>query len=244
VTAHGAPLAVTSYQLRVTGLANFGHKAYDLIAVHAGRKAGLKGMPSAARAGKLSVGELSAVVATVADNKAAAKLRDEMALEFDRRCRDGGYDGDQVHAWFVKTHGPLGRSSVFRARAALRAVDSRIGECSAQAQAFLQLAEAEGARSIFAGATQRASQLLFQLLFSARPEDITMDDWDKVSKIMGALAKLQKASAETEMIQTRLAAIRKGAKAEVDRATQGGQQALTRDTVYELIDKVMRGEAA
>jgi len=183
-------------------------KSFDLLAIHAGRKAGLK-MPPAAEAAGLPAEKLAELTRQVADDRKACALRDKLYVDYERRLRDSAYSGDQVWQWFAKTYGPIGRTSIYRARAALRANESRIAETAAQAQAFVDLAEAEGADGVFAGATQRAGQLIFQLLYQLRSEDLDTDDPAKIAKILNALGSLQKARVETQLIKAKCDELRR-----------------------------------
>ena len=222
-------------------------KSYDLVAISAGRKAGLKGMPLAARAARLDRETREKLVAAVADSPAAVELRDEMFAEFERRLRDSGYGGDQVWQWFLKTYGPIGRTSIYRARASLRAQESRITEVAADAQAYADLAAAEGADAVFDGASLRAGQLMFQLLYMTKAEDFQTTDIGKVAKIITALGKLQKSRAETDMIREKLADVRRKFDAEVKaaqgRKAKGGSGKLDA-TDIDAIRKAVFGEAA
>ena len=100
------------------------YKTYDLIAIHAGRHVGLR-LPTLDQASARSAEERAVLVKKVADSKRARKKRDELYVDFERRLRDAGYKGDQVWRWFQKTYGPISRSSIFRARAMLRALRKR-----------------------------------------------------------------------------------------------------------------------
>jgi len=74
----------------------------------------------------------------------------------------------------------------------------------------MELAASEGADGVFGAATQRAGQLIFQLLMELRSEDLAGDKPDpiKVIRTFEALAKLQKARAETEILNVKLRELR------------------------------------
>lgn len=221
------------------------HKAYDLIAIHAGAVCGLA-VPPAAEAAAVSVDERNRWVELVADDSDSAKLRDELYVDFDRRLRDSGYGGDAVWDWFKETYGPIGRASIFRARAALRAAESRVAEVAADARAYMDLATAEGADGVFGAATQRAGQLIFQLLMELNASDLGADNPDpaKVAKILNALAKLQKARAETDMIRHKLAEIQKEFDEQVNAKTKKTSDGKLSPEAIADIRKAVFGEAA
>lgn len=217
------------------------HRAYELVALEAGRRAGLAAMPPRDTVAGLDAEAMKGLLARVADERGAVQIRDELTADLDRRLRDSGYTGDQVHEWFVGQYGPIGRASIYRARATVRAADSRIAETAEQARAFVELAEAEGADGVFAGATKRAGQLMFQLLYQAEAKDIKVDD---LYRIVIGLAKLQKARAETEVLREKVSEIRKAALAGVERAAaRAGRRGLSRDDVYRILDDAMKGAA-
>ena len=184
-------------------------KAYDLVAIHAGRQAGLD-LPDAAAATAMADDVRRVLVAKVADSPDAVKLRDELYVDLERRLRDPGYSGQQVWQWFQKTYGPIGRTSIYRARAALRAQESAIAEIAAQARAYIDLAEESGADDVFRAASRRAGQLIFQLLMEANADRLGgRMNVNKLNGIVVSLAKLQKSRAETDLIAEKLAELRR-----------------------------------
>ena len=219
------------------------YRAYDLIAIHAGNLAGLR-MPDAVAAAAMTADEIQALVAQVADDEAARKIRDELYAEFDRRLADPGYGLDQLVEWFANAYAPVGRSSLYRARCAIRAHESRIAETSDYAKAYVALAAEQGGEAVFAGASQRAGQLVFQLLMETRAEDLDAADPAKLAKIIGALAKIQKSRAETDMIRQRLTEARRKFDSEVsDRAAHNADGKLSAGDI-DAIRKAVFGEAA
>ncbi len=214
-------------------------KTYDLIAIYAGRQAGLQKLPTVAQAAKLPEEDRQVLVAKVADSKKAAKLRDKLVMEFEHRLRDPGYNGEQIWDWFKSTYGPIGRSSIFRVRAKLRVHESRIAEISQQAEAFVQLADESGGQKIEKAATRRAAQLYFQLLMQLDAEDLAgvRGDPKKIVAIIDSLAGLRRTGAQTNLLEQRLAETRQN----FDRQIAAAQRkAKSRDgkLTPEMIQKV------
>ena len=201
-------------------------------------------LPTVAEASAMAAEDLNALAARVADSAAAVERRDAAWIEFDRRLSDNAYTGDHVHQWFQATYGPIGRNSVYRARAAVRAAGSRLAEIAADAQAYMEMAAAEGGDAVFGAATQRAGQLIFQLLMETRAEDLGAGDPAAVGKILNALAKLQKSRAETEMIRHKLDEMRREFDSQVKRATSGGGDGKLSAADIAAIRSAVFGEAA
>ena len=171
------------------GRADF--KAYELIAVWAGRQAGLN-MPRGPEAAKLPDWALSELTRAVAENPKAVKLRDRLYIDFERKLRDPGWTGDQVWNSFQETYGPIGRTSIYRARWALQAKDSKISEVAGIAEAFNRVGQEAGAEGIYKAAGQRAGQLVFSLLMECNAADLGGEmSITRLSAIIQALAKLQ-----------------------------------------------------
>lgn len=185
-------------------------KAYDLIAIHAGRKAGVA-LPTVAAAGKLPREQRQELVAKVASTAKARKVRDGLFVDFERRLRDSGYSGDQVWEWFKSAYGPIARSSIYRARGALRAQESRISEVSEQARAYMKLADEGGAEGVFGAATRRAGQLYFQLLMELTGDDLEglRARPEKIIQLVDSLGSLQRARAQTNLLNQKLAEMRR-----------------------------------
>ncbi len=219
-------------------------KAYDLIAVHAGLACGLN-LPSVSEAAALSADGLAALCGRVAEDADSASLRDKLTLEFERRLRDPAYSGHAVAEWFRDTYGPIGRSSIYRTAASLRCQESRIAECAAQAQAYVDLAADSGADAVFAAGSGRAGQLIFQLLMETNAAALSGEmNLDKLHKIVSALAKLQKSRAETELLGEKIDQMRrKFDKAAKVAATKAAGGALTDDMIAE-VRRAVFGEAA
>ncbi len=184
------------------------YKSFDLIAIHAGRQAGQKHLPTVAEASiKLSRVQRKALVAKVADNPKAVEIRDELFIDFERRLRDSGYGGDKIWQWFQKTYGPIARSSIYRPRAEYRAQNSRIQEIAAEARAYMELATEEGADGIFDAATQRAGQLYFQLLMALNSDDLEgiRSKPEKIIQLIDSLGALQRSRAQTDLLKQKVA---------------------------------------
>jgi len=217
-------------------------KAYDLIAVHAGRAVGMA-LPAVAEASGMKAEDLNALVARVADNPEAVEKRDELCMEFDRRLSDASYTGDHVHEWFERTYGPIGRNSIYRARGAVRAATSEVTQIAAEAKAYSDLAAAEGGDAMYGAVRLRYNQLVFQLLMELRSGDLNTDKPEVVARILNSLAKVQKSGAETEMIRHKLGEMRNEFDSQVKRATSAGDGKLSAEDIAAIRSAVF-GEAA
>ena len=224
------------------------HKAYELVAIACGHACGVEHCPDAANAFHLSADERQAVAARVAGHEAARQRRDEATVEFERRCLDRGYTGDQLWEWFQGLYGPISRSSVYRARAALRAHGSKVAQVAAEARAFVEAARgdegaADNGDALFAAASHRYGQLAFQLLMETSAKELGGEgvNISKLVSIVSALAKLTKARAETELLGEKVAAMRRAFDAEVDAArrnAEGGDGTITPDQITAIRDAV------
>jgi hypothetical protein len=201
-------------------------KVYDLMAIHAGLTCGLA-IPTVAQAAAMGEVDRAHWVARVADDTEAAKLRDSLYLEFERRCMDPGYRGDQVFEWFKDNYGPISRSSFYRARSDVRARHSGIEDAASQARAFIELAESEGADSCFAGFTARAGQLAFELIMETQARDLKTGDPAKLAKLLEAIGKLAKAKADIALVKAREAEIQRKLDAEKRQADQKAEKVLS-----------------
>lgn len=221
------------------------HKAYHLIAIEAGRRCGVS-MPTVAEVESLTYSEIGELTKAIADCPAAAELRDELFADFERRLRDPGYNGMQVHEWFEGEYGHVACSSMYRTRASLMAAESRITEIAAQARAFVDASVSEGADEVFTAANKRIGQLMFQLLMEADAASLSEGKSLNISKftsLASSLAKLQASRAQAELNRERVAAMKREIKTEVEKAT-AATGTVTRQEVFEMIDRIMRGEAA
>ncbi len=224
------------------------YTSYDLLAIKAGRAAGLK-LPTVAAAAKLTATARKAIVAKVADSKKAVKIRDKMFVDFERRLLDAnGYTGDHIVKWFRKEIGPIGRSGIYRARAALQAAGSRIAEISAQAQAFMSQVSESGPDAVFDAATQRAGQLYFQLLMELDAEDLSglKAEPAKIITLIDSLGSLQRSRAQTKLLDQKVVAMTRSFDAEmkrIQRKTKGKSGALTPAMIQQVREAVF-GSAA
>jgi len=226
-------------------MGNKDFKAYALIAVHAGRRAGLP-LPTVAEASALDDLAMHALDRKIADSPAARKIRDELWAEFERRLREPQYTGDDVWEWFQKSYGPISRASIYRARADIRASDSRVAECRDQAEAYVAAAGDGGGEKVLQAAMDRAGQIFFQILMELDSSRAAGEpaDWGQIGKLVDSLSNLRRSRAQADLMQLRVAEMNKAARAQVDlAAAKAGPKGLTRDDVYKILDDVMRGAA-
>ena len=221
-------------------------KAYDLLALHAGREVGLFSQAARASGGKRS----SKVAGTkrVAEDENACRVRDELWMEYERRLRDDQtYKLRDIEAWLTDRDATVAGSSVHRDRTAILAAERAVTLRAQLARRVLEAA-GDGAESdVFAAGRVLAGQVIFSAL-NGMPIDALEElsaEPAKVVKMIEALGKLSKAHADVGLIDAKLAEIRKATKAEVASAADAaGEKGLTREDVYKILDKHMRGEAA
>jgi len=219
------------------------HKAYELIAIAAGRQAGLE-LPELPRAAVLTDTARASLTALVADCPAAREIRDRLYEEFERRLGDPGYTVDLLWEWFCGEYTAISRSAIGRAREAYRAAASRIEQTAAEARAFVALAKEAGADAMFEGGVTRAGQLLFELLYKLKSEDLQAENPADLAKVIRAMGAMWKTGKEAALLDSRLAEVRKTARAAVDAEAAAGKRQYTREDVYRLIDDAMKGKAA
>lgn len=200
------------------------HKTYDLIACEVGRRLGMP-IPDARTCSRASAIKLTRWTVLVADDVQARTMRDELYVEFEARLRDPAYTLHELQDWFGSIYGPVAVSSIHRVRVHLLAEETRIAETGAQARAFMELARASGADAVFGGAVERAGQLLFELLFQTRAEDLSSTGREAANfaKLLGALGSLMRGRAETDLARARLDEMRRRlaeAKAAADRRAE------------------------
>jgi hypothetical protein len=228
------------------------YKAYDLIAVRAGFQAGVLTMDSP-EASALSDADVSAMAQKAVENEEARKNRDERVMDFERRLRERSYSGEDVLAWFRATYGPIGRSSIFRARAALRAYATGVEEIAKQAQAIIDLGKESGADAVNQAIFERMGQLMFQMLMEINAGKLSGEYGGKINlnkffSLVDAFGNLRKrdAGAKKDAAVVDLANEKRKqleqAKAKVQQTPvpAGG---FTKEDVYQMIDDVMKGVA-
>lgn len=207
-------------------------KAYDALAVCAGRSAGMK-RPTAKR---------------VAADENARSLRDALWQEYERMLRDDQtWRIDDIWDWLKDPERgvKVGRSSVHRDRKALQQRERTIALAAAKAQAVLKAATETGEHDVLRGGRVLAAQLIFGTLAELPETALEGMEPAQVLRLVDSLSKLSKAHAETDLINAKLAEKAEQAKAEIDKVVKkakGGRPG--RKEIYAAIDRVMKGEAA
>ena len=216
------------------------HKAYALIAIHAGRAVGMNHLPTVAAAARMSDSRRAGLAARVADNPKAVKLRDEVYGEMERRIRDPGYNPEQVGEWFRANVGPISRSSMYRLADHLRLQDMHVRESAELAKAYMEMA-GESTDDVLAAGNRLAAQYLFQLFLELNTSAGEKPDVGKVAKVVSALGSLQKTRAETEILQIKLAELRQKFDDQVRRAKAASSDGKLTDEMIDQVRKAVFG---
>lgn len=207
-------------------------KAYDELAIYAGRQCGMK----------------KPTPLTVAKDDAACDMRDQLWLEYERMHRDGQtYQLDRDIMPWCKAHGvKASKSSVnrdgLRVREGIKAVKLRAELASA-----VMDAAGNSGEDVFKAGRLLAGQMIFESLSSMSVtalEDLAADP-AKLLKMIYCLSDLSRANAQTDLLNTKVDEMQRNIKKEVDKvATKAGLKGLTREDVYKILDSVMKGQAA
>ncbi|MCD4699871.1 MAG: DUF3486 family protein [Phycisphaerae bacterium] len=205
-------------------------KAYDRIAVEAGNRSDIK----------------DPTPETVAKDNHAVQLRDSLWADYERQLRDAKtYTLETVREWLAEQNSATSLSGVHRDRRALLDRERAMTLAAGKARAVIEAAAESGEHDFLKGGRLIAGQLLFDALGNLSSESLDGMSPPQILRMVDSLALLSKAHAETDLIRARLAEINKAAKAEIKKATSKTKDGkVTREVVYEIIDKIMRGEQA
>lgn len=206
-------------------------KPYDVLALAAGRQAGLA-HPTASE---------------VAESPEARLLRDGLWAEYEMRLRDTQtYTLPAILAWVRDQGGAASQSSIHRDRFWLQARERALGLAAERARQIAKaLTGAGGETDFLAAGRAKASQIIFEALAEFPTE--VVDAWKPGQWIalFDVLGRLSTAHEEVALTRTRLAALGEKAKQAVDaKAASAPMGALTREDVYRILDDVMKGDAA
>ena len=205
-------------------------KAYERLAVIAGKEAGLA-KPTAEK---------------VAADEAARQLRDSYWLDYERRLADTQtYSIDKVHKWLAEIIGvKIGRSSIHRDRRAMLQTARLLKLRAELARNVVERAAGDGEGDVLRAARILAGQEIFRLLNLIEVDPESMKPGHVIGMI-DVLGRLSKQHVETDILAAKLADLHKAAKDEIDKATAGKpDKKLTRQNVYEILDRIMKGTAA
>ena len=182
-------------------------KGYDLLAIAAGRQAGLK----------------PATPETVAGDAAARAIRDDLWFEYERRLRDTQtYRLLDVWQWMKDQGAAISQSGVNRDRQALLAKERSLHLAAERAREIVAALEA-GETDLLAAGRLKAGQILWEALsnFSAEAlEEMTPGQW---LQLMDVLGRLSTAHGQAGLQKAKLADLQRKldeAKAEADEAAK------------------------
>ncbi|MFB3893235.1 MAG: phage protein Gp27 family protein [Phycisphaerae bacterium] len=215
--------------------------AFDLIAISAGLRCGLK-VPTCEQISALREPQRDVWLAKVAEDPKAAALRDELCADFERRLRDPAYTVDSLTEWFTDQYGPIGRTSIYRAMDAYLSYDAKLIEQAQAAKQFAEVFAASGGDKLGEAARMQAQQLYFDFLRTLSRADLAdaKGDSARIVRIIDSLARLQQAGAQTELLQQKVAQMRRAFEAEmqaVARKTAGGGR-ITDEMIHEAGQKI------
>ncbi len=186
-------------------------KAYDALAICAGRQAGMN-RPTAKR---------------VAGDDDARPLRDVIWQEYERMLRDDQtWTLDAILAWLKDPDRgvKVGRSSVHRDRLAILQRERTIALAAAKANAVLKAATESGESDILRGGRLVAAQLIFGTLAELPETALEGMEPAQVLRMVDSLSKLSKAHAETDLINAKLEELRR----KFDKAIKAAQKKISR----------------
>ncbi len=235
-------------------------KAFMILGACAAAQAGLPlaalKLPAAGKRDRLAAETewLDDANKAAAENDSAHLVRESMWMEYERRLRDDAtYTVNDVAEWLgelIDKHlrrfpVSIGRSSVYRDSVTIHAKERVIALAGEKTKAFLAaLGDAEET-DVLRGGRLVAAQMIFDALTNLSAEGITDLTNTQIINMINTLGYLSKTHAETGLIDQKLAALRQAAKAAVASASAASKDnKLTRENVYEIIDDIMRGDAA
>jgi len=213
-------------------------KAYRELALAAGRQAGLK----------------KPTPETVAEDETAREIRDALWAEYEARLRDRKtYTIRAICEWLIETLG-LGNaprakrpslSAVDRDRRAVLAQERRLTLSAQKTRQILEATKETDEADVFEAVRKLIGQHLFEFFLGLPADAIQSAETGEIIRLMKAAGQIGKAHAETEILNRRLVEMREAVKAEVTkRSAKAKDGRLSREDVYALLDRIMKGEAA
>lgn len=178
-------------------------KSYELIAIEAGRRAGMTGFPPACEMTGKRDRDICAWGKEAVANEATAPVRQEMVVEFERRLCDPMFSLEDLAGWFRGIYGHATISGMHRARAACLAGKLKLEQTVALADAVVKQIGPGGDDSMLKASGGIIRQLVVQALCEMRHVSDAAAGGDGEGVDAGRLAKLTKAlvqavGAETE----------------------------------------------
>lgn len=201
---------------------------------------------AAVRAGLAEGTPLSAI----AEDATARAIRDDLWAVYERQLADThGYTLEAVKAYWMDPErgAAIHVSGIHRDRRALLAQMRTAQVAAEKATAIVRMAEEGGAgglKSLLAGGKLLAVQRLFEALTSLPEEAMSGMTPGQIIAACEAIGKLSKGQREEDILDARLADLRKAVKAGVDAAadkTADGK--LDRAAIFKALDDAVRGAA-
>lgn len=210
---------------------NVGHtKTFEALAVEAGKAVGLKRPTPAA----------------VAADSGARERRDLLWAEYESMLRDSKtYRLEDLRAWLVKQGVRTSLSTVERNRRRVLDRERLLALASERTRQFLEAVKGTDESEVFAAARKRAGQMLFDFFLRLPTDALEELEPGQILKAFEVVGKLSKAHADVGLIEQKMreahAAAAKAVEAKAAKAKDGR---ISREDVYEILDRVMKGEAA
>lgn len=206
-------------------------KNYQELALAAGRKAGLKKPTPEA----------------VAADEGAREIRDALWREYERLLADSQtHTLAKVLEWLGKQGiARPSRSSVDRDRQAVLAQERRLTLTAEKTRRVLETMKGADESQVMAAARGLAGQHIFEFLLSLPGDALENLKPGEIVRLIEVTGKLSKAHADVGLIEQRMREAGQAARKELDaKAAKTKDGRLTREDVYAVLDRVMKGETA
>ena len=210
---------------------NLAHsKTFELLALVAGKAVGMKHPTPTA----------------VAGNPEAREGRDLLWAEYERVLRDQRtFRLEDVRAWLVEKGVKVSLATADRNRQRVLDRDRLLSLANQRTREFLAITEGADEGEVFAAARKRAGQMLFDLFLRLPTDALEELEPREILKAFEVAGKLSKAHADVGLIEQRMREAGQAARKELDaKAAKTKDGRLAREDVYEILDRVMKGEAA
>jgi len=210
---------------------NLAHsKTFELLALAAGKAAGMRHPTPKA----------------VAEHPEARERRDLLWADYERVLRDQKtYRLQDVGKWLLERGIKVGLATADRNRQRVLDRDRLLALANQRTREFLEITEGADEGEVFAAARKRAGQLLFDVFLRLPADALEELEPREILKAFEVAGKLSKAHADVGLIEQRMREAGAAARKELDeKAAKTKDGRLTREDVYEILDRVMKGEAA
>jgi hypothetical protein len=209
---------------------NLAHsKTFELLALVAGKAAGMKHPTPTA----------------VAGNPEARESRDLLWADYERVLRDQKtYRLEEVRAWLLEKGVKVSLATADRNRQRVLDRDRLLSLANLRTREFLAITEGADEGEVFAAARKRAGQMLFDLFLRLPTDALEELEPGQILKAFEVAGKLSKAHADVGLIEQRMREARERfeAKAKGVRA-KAKDGRLTQDQIDEISREVF-GSAA